>query len=204
MPAIQAVFFDFDGVLTRDRTGTLTTCRYLAEATGIPFDDLRAAFEPHRAALARGQATRDATWPRVCEAVGRDIPRELLVRAFESTPLDAAMFAFANSLGRHGKVGIITDNPKDRMDVVRKTLWLDRVFDPIVVSAEEGRAKDDPVIFRQALVRAAVTAGEAAFIDNVEANVEVARGIGMHGLFFDDERRDMAKLARELLALGIG
>ena len=201
---IQAVFLDFDGVLTRDRTGTLTTCRYLAEATGIPFDDLRAAFEPHRAALARGQTTRDATWPLVCEAVGRDIPRELLVRAFESTPLDPAMFAFANSLGRQGKVGIITDNPKDRMDVVRRTLWLDRVFDPIVVSAEEGRAKDDPLIFRQALVRAAVTAEQAVFVDNVEANVEVARSVGMHGLFFDDEQRDMARLARELLVLGVG
>jgi HAD superfamily hydrolase (TIGR01509 family) len=90
------------------------------------------------------------------------------------------------------------------MDVVRRTLWLDRVFDPIVVSAEEGRAKDDPLIFRQALVRAAVTAEQAAFVDNAEANVEVARSIGMHALFFDDEQRDMAKLARELLALGIG
>ena len=201
---IQAVFFDFDGVLTRDRTGTLTTCRFLAQATGIPFDDLRAAFEPHRAALARGQVTRDATWPLVCDAVGRDIPRELLVRAFESTPLDPAVFAFANSLGRHGKVGIITDNPKDRMDVVRKTLWLDRVFSPIVVSAEEGRAKDDPLLFRQALVRAAVTADQAAFIDNVQDNVDVAASIGMHALFFDDEARDMAKLARELLTIGVG
>lgn len=201
---IQAVFFDFDGVLTRDRTGTLTTCRFLAQATGIAFDDLHAAFEPHRAALARGQATRDATWPLVCAAVGRDIPRELLVRAFESTPLDPAIFAFANSLGRRGKVGIITDNPSDRMDVVRKTLWLDRVFAPIVVSAEEGRAKDDPLIFRQALVRAAVTAEQAVFIDNVQDNVDVAGSVGMHALFFDDEQRDMAKLARELLRLGVG
>lgn len=201
---IQTVFFDFDGVLTRDRTGTLTTCRYLAEATGIALEDLRAAFEPHRAALARGLTTRDATWPRVCEAVGRDMPRELLVRAFESTALDSAMFAFANSLGRRGKVGIVTDNPKDRMDVVRRTLWLDRIFAPIVVSAEEGCAKDDPVIFERALAKAGVAAAQAAFIDNVEENVAVARSVGMHAIFFDDERRDLAALARELLSLGVG
>lgn len=117
---IQAVFFDFDGVLTPDRTGTLTTCRFLSEATGIALEDWRAAFEPHRAALARGQTTRDATWPEVCRALGRDVSRDLLTRAFESTPLDRAMFAFANSLVRHAKVGIVTDNPKDRMDVVRR------------------------------------------------------------------------------------
>ena len=201
---IQAVFFDFDGVLTPDRTGTLTTCRFLAQATGLPLESLRAAMEPHRAALARGQATREATWPDVCRAVGRDIPLETLTRAFESTPLDRAVFAFANSLGRHGKVGIITDNPKDRMDVVRRTLWLDRVFAPIVVSAEEGMAKDDPEIFRRALAAAGAAAPNAVFIDNVRENVETARGVGMHGVFFDDEKRDLAALARELLALGVG
>jgi putative hydrolase of the HAD superfamily len=200
---IQAVFFDFDGVLTRDRTGTLTTCRYLSGQTGIPLERWVAAFEPHRAALARGQTTRDATWPLVCEAVGRDVPREVLTRAFESTPLDPAMFAFANSLARHGKVGIVTDNPKDRMDVVRRTLWLDRVFAPIVVSAEEGRAKDDPMLFRHAVVAAGVAPADAVFIDNVMDNVEVARTVGLHGVHFDDEKRDLAALARELLALGV-
>src|SRR3954463_6472054 len=147
---IQIAFFDFDGVLTPDRTGTLTTCRFLAQATGLAFEDLKAAFEPHRWALARGTTTRDATWPLVCQSLGRDIPRDLLVRAFESTPLDSAMFALANSLARRTRLGIITDNPRDRMDVVRRTLWLDRVFDPVVVSAEEGCAKDDPEIFRRA------------------------------------------------------
>jgi len=200
---IQAVFFDFDGVLTRDKTGTLTTCRYLAQATGIAFDDVKAAMEPHRAALLKGETTRDATWPLVCEALGRDIPREMLVRAFESTPLDATMFAFANSLARHGSLGIVTDNPKDRMDVARRTLWLDRVFDPIVVSAEVGCGKDDPRIFEMALAAARVTPQAAVFVDNSRENVEVARSIGMHGLFFDDEKRDLATLARELLILGV-
>jgi len=32
---IKAVFFDFDGVLTLDKTGSLTTARYISVATGI-------------------------------------------------------------------------------------------------------------------------------------------------------------------------
>ena len=202
--SLQAVFFDFDGVLTPDRTGTLTTCRYLAQATGVPPDRWRAAFEPHRAALLRGEASRDATWPQVCEAVGSEVPRELLLRAFESTPLDPAMFAFANALARQRKVGIVTDNPKDRMDAVRRTLWLDRVFAPIVVSAEEGCGKDHPALFERALARAGVAAPEAAFVDNTRENVETARAVGMHAIFYDDEKRDLGALARELLSLGAG
>ena len=38
----------------------------------------------------------------------------------------------------------------------------------------------------------------------VQENVDVARGAGFHGVFFDDEKRDLAALARELLALGVG
>jgi putative hydrolase of the HAD superfamily len=201
---IQAIFFDFDGVLTPDRTGTLTTCRYLSEQTGLPVEELRAAMEPYRAALARGETTREATWPGVCRTLKREIPLEMLTRAFESTPLDRTMFALANSLGRRTRVGIITDNPKDRMDVVRATLWLDRVFAPIVVSAEQGRAKDDPAIFRDAHVAVGAPAAECIFIDNVQENVEVARSVGMHALFFDDEKRDVPRLARDLLALGVG
>jgi len=88
--------------------------------------------------------------------------------------------------------------------VVRATLWLDRLFDPIVVSAEEGCAKDDPEIFRRALAKAGVPAAQGVFIDNVEENVAVASTVGMHAIFFDDVKRDLPALARELLALGIG
>ena len=201
--AIATVFFDFDGVLSPPKAGTAFTCEFLAAQTGLPYDALRAAFEPHRLALARGQVTRDETWPLVCRDVGRDIPRELLTRAFEATPLDRAMFAFASSIGRRVKAGIITDNPKDRMDVVRRTLWLDRVFAPIVVSAEEGGTKDEPLIFRRAIEAAGVPAESAVFIDNVQENVDVARSVGLHGIYFDDDQRDLAALARELLALGV-
>lgn len=202
--AITAVFFDFDGVLSPPKAGTGFTCEFLAAQTGLPYDALRAAFEPHRLALARGQVTRDQTWPLVCRDLARDIPRELLTRAFEATPLDRAMFAFASSVARHARVGIITDNPKDRMDVVRRTLWLDRVFAPIVVSAEEGATKDDPLIFRRALEIARLAPDDAVFIDNVQENVDVARSVGLHGVYFDDEKRDLAVLARELLVLGVG
>ena len=44
---MKAIFFDFDGVLTRDKTGSLTTLRYLCEQTGIELRQLRIAFEKY-------------------------------------------------------------------------------------------------------------------------------------------------------------
>ena len=47
-------------------------------------------------------------------------------------------------------------------------------------------------------------AAEAAFVDNTRENVETARAVGMHAIFYDDEKRDLGALARELLSLGAG
>ena len=44
---IKAVFFDYDGVLTTDKTGSLTTNRYLSQAAGIDFSKIRAAFSQY-------------------------------------------------------------------------------------------------------------------------------------------------------------
>ena len=37
---IRGVFFDYDGVLTTDKTGSLTTCRHLSSRTGIELNVL--------------------------------------------------------------------------------------------------------------------------------------------------------------------
>ncbi len=56
--------------------------------------------------------------------------------------------------------------------------------DDYVVSGEEGLVKPDPEIFRRLLDRYGLCAEDCTFIDDSEANVEAARGLGMHGVLF--------------------
>ncbi|MET0333943.1 MAG: haloacid dehalogenase, partial [Rhizobacter sp.] len=88
---IKAVFFDYDGVITLDKTGSLTTCCYLGQRLGLPTDTVQAAMRPHNEALNQGHTTHRAIWPEVCRALGRNIPFEWLQAAFESTPLNGEM-----------------------------------------------------------------------------------------------------------------
>jgi len=44
----KAVFFDHDGVLTIDKTGSLTTNRFLSEQTGISYEAIGIAVRPSR------------------------------------------------------------------------------------------------------------------------------------------------------------
>jgi len=193
--SMKAIFFDYDGVLTTDRTGSLTTCRHLSDRTGIPYEAVAAAFEPHNTPLNAGLCSYATIWDSVCDALGQNVPREFLVAAFESTPLNMAMLELARGLSRSYAVGIITDNKADRFEHLVRYQALDKVFFPIVVSSVFGSSKQSPEIFEHALAHLRVAPGDAVFIDNSPKNLLAASSLGMATIHFDDERNDVEGLA---------
>ena len=195
---IKAVFFDYDGVLTRDKTGSLTTNRFLSEYTGIPYETVREVFRPHNAELNEGKRNYSDIWPEVCAALRRALPRELLLTAFESTPVNEEMFALARALKKRCSVGIITDNKRDRIEHLRQYQRLDEVFAPIVVSAEVRCTKANAAIFEYALGCLEVRPEDSLFIDNSARNLLVPAALGMKTVYFDDEKNDVPGLARDI------
>jgi putative hydrolase of the HAD superfamily len=195
---IRAVFFDYDGVLTRDKTGSLTMNRFLSTRTGIPYDNVCRAFQRHNRALNEGESSYAEVWPAVCAELERDLPPDLLVKAFESTPVNEEMLRLARGLKVRYAVGIITDNKKDRIDYLKQYQRLPEVFAPIVVSAEVRCTKASPAIFQRALDCLGVAPEDSIFIDNTQSNLVAPAALGMKTIYFDDERNDVEGLARFL------
>ena len=200
---IKAVFFDYDGVLTTDKTGSLTTTRYLSKATGIGLSAVRAAFSRHNSDLTLGRKTYLQIWQEVSSELGKDLDIRLLFNAFESTPVNTGMFSLARELKRKHLVGIITDNKKDRIDHLKKHQDLESLFSPIVVSAEIGVEKQSNEIFLHALHLAGVSAEEAVFIDNSKDNLVAPSALGIKTVFHDDEKNDIEALSETLKAFGM-
>ena len=193
---IKAIFFDYDGVLTRDKTGSLTTNRFLSNHTGIPYEAVREALQPYNAELNEGRKSYSDVWPAVCAALRRALPREILIAAFESTPVNAEMLAMAHDLKARCHVGIITDNKKERIEHLRRYQRLDEVFAPIVVSAEIGCTKATTAIFEYAVGCLGVRSEACLFIDNDESNLVAPAALGMKTVYFDHDKNDVAALAR--------
>ncbi|MEI7048751.1 HAD-IA family hydrolase, partial [Klebsiella pneumoniae] len=63
-------------------------------------------------------------------------------------------------------------------------LQLDKVFSTMVVSAEEGVMKPDPLLYEITLERCGVSASEAVFIDDFPQNVKAAKEVGMLAIWF--------------------
>lgn len=196
--AVKAVFFDFDGVLTTDKTGSLTTLRYLARHTGVGPGQWQSVLARYNRDLNLGRLTHDDIWPAVCEALQTPVEKALLMKAFESTPMNHDMMALARRLKTRYVVAVITDNKRDRIEHLKAHFQLATLFDPIVVSAEVGSDKASRPIFEHALARAGVRADESLFIDNDPDNLVAPRELGMRTVFFDDSANDVAGLVRTL------
>lgn len=202
---IRSIFFDFDGVLTTDKTGSVTTIRYLSEKTGIDQDSLWEAFAPFNDDLLHGRTSHAEVWSDICRNLGKELDIDLLLGTFESTPMNQGVLDLAMSLRRTCTVGIITDNKKDRIEFLRRHAELDDLFFPIVVSAECGTGKDRPDIFLRALRDVDMAPNEAVFIDNSERNLLAAAALGMQTVHFDDSKNDIQGLATTLhVRYGVG
>lgn len=201
---IRAVLFDFDGVLTTDPSGSATTVRHLAQATGLQADRVWNAFAPFNADLLFGRTTHIDVWTAICATLGHDIDIALLHNAFDGTPMNTAMLDLAARLRAGHAAGIVTDNKRDRIDRLVARHALDSLFDPIVVSADCGSGKEDAAIFRHTLDLLGLPPQETVFIDNSARNLVAAGALGMHTVHFDDARNDVPGLAETLrLRFGI-
>lgn len=52
---IKAIFFDFDGVLTTDPTGSVSITNYLAAKAGISVEHIRKCYLPYNQQLLTGK-----------------------------------------------------------------------------------------------------------------------------------------------------
>ena len=63
-------------------------------------------------------------------------------------------------------------------------LPIDEIFDVVVDSAFVGTRKPEPRIYELTLERIGVTAEQAVFIDDIEANCDAARALGIRSVWF--------------------
>ncbi|MBV7337291.1 HAD hydrolase-like protein [Chloroflexi bacterium TSY] len=113
------------------------------------------------------------------------------------------IICLCGSLKANYRLGIITDNSKDRFEVVKDEMNLATIFDYFIVSAHIGSRKDSAANFELALTLANTKAEESVFIDNNRSNLAVPTALGFKTIFHDDEKNDVERLMRILVNIGV-
>lgn len=114
---------------------------------------------------------------------------------FRAVRRNEPMIDAARRIGEHYPVALLTNNVKEWGGWRR--YYPQDIFDVVVDSCEVGLRKPDPEIYRITCERLGVAPERASFVDDVGANVEAARDLGMVAIHFTSNDEVLARL-REL------
>lgn len=197
---IRALLFDLGGVLlrTEDREPRAAWEHRLGLQPGALE---RAVFDnPVSVQSSLGRAETEAVWAEAARRLGlspQDADR-LREDFFAGDRMDQSLMTFIRSQRPLRKTGLISNIWKDGRRWLEDRWHALDAFDVIIASAEVGLMKPDPGIYRLALERLGVHASEAVFVDDMPANVDAARAVGMHALRFLDTAQTLSDLQHTL------
>ncbi len=196
---LKVILFDFDGVLTVDAFGSVTIINYIVKETGINYTSVDKAYRKHNKELLLGIKKHEDMWDEFCNDLNTTIDYRILYDSFINTKLDLKMLEYVRSLKEAGyKLGIVTDNKKDRIEAIVNHNNLYELFEHIFISAEVGISKKNKEIFYKAIEAFSAEPNEYVFIDNTKDNLIAPLEIGMHTIYYDDKERDIERLKREI------
>ncbi len=197
------MIFDFGGVLWDMRWDV---ARDLDRSHGLPrssvFDTLYR--NETWGAIERGRGDRrawlEAAHQTLEERAGRPLPPlheewRLSQHAIEPN------LQLVRELRATHKLGILSNADLSLRGRLEGEIGIHHLFDDIVCSAEVGMAKPEAGIYTLAAERLGLPPGECVFVDDLDANVEAAREVGMQAVLFRVDKGD--DLRAQLGALGV-
>jgi len=183
--SVRNIYIDFGGVIVR--TEEKGPRQRAAERSGLTVRDLeKIVFESESSLRAStGEIPEEAHWQAVAEALHLDRAKadEILAGFFGGDRADAVLLDFLRAARPACQVCLISNAWSGLRAFIAEHGFTD-VFDHMVISAEVGMMKPGAGIYRLALEELGAKPEESVFVDDVPANVEAARLLGMHGIHF--------------------
>jgi beta-phosphoglucomutase len=190
---IQAIFFDFNGVIINDERIHLQAYREVLAAEGVELTD-----EDYFASLGMDDvAFTRAAFGRANKPLSDELAREVIARehALHSQliaadlPVPSGVVAFIKELSRHYDLGIVSMAERGEIDHVLDLAALVDQFSVIVSAATDLNHKPAPDCYlrglqwlneaRLAQRKLPVLATECVVIEDAPPGIEAARGAGM-------------------------
>jgi beta-phosphoglucomutase len=203
---IQAVFFDFNGVIIDDEPLHMRAFGETLKEEGI---------EQTEAEYLDSLGMDDATFVRAAfERAGRELSDEVLRRVIEreaarhrafiekELPLFPGVVTFVKALARHHPLGLVSMAGRDQIDYALARAGLSQHFGVIVSAADVAACKPDPCCYTKALELLNAGRGEAQVfpvaaeeclvVEDSPPGIRSARAAGMRALGVTNTVSDQA------------
>jgi HAD superfamily hydrolase (TIGR01509 family) len=190
---IQAIFFDFNGVIINDERIHLKAYREVLTAEGVELTD-----EDYFASLGMDDvAFTRAAFARVNKPLTDELTRDVIKREHElhrefiakDLPVSSGVVAFIKDLARHYDLGIVSMAERSEIDHVLNLAAIADQFSVIVSAATDLNHKPAPDCYlrglqllndsRLAQRKLPVLATECVVIEDAPPGIKAARAAGM-------------------------
>lgn len=186
---MQALVFDFFGVICSEITPFVLP-KYMSAEEAVAYK----ASYVHDADL--GRIDLDDVLAHLSQVTGAGADT-LLAEFWSFVKIDPEMVALIERMHARYRTALLSNAIRPFLRQILAKHDLERLFDTILISAEQGIAKPDPAFFQMMVDKLGVPAEECFFVDDNAANVAAARAIGMQAVLFES----VEKLTRDLAAL---
>jgi HAD superfamily hydrolase (TIGR01509 family) len=177
---LKLYIFDMGGVVTRNTNIAPLISDHLA----LDEDPLKEVAGDDFKALTIGIISAKEFSKRFSLKIGRTLEEGLLTRIFRPK-VDRDVLKTVASLKKNARVVVGTNTIAPHYGIhLRKGHY--EAFDAVYASHLMGLAKPHPAFYRYILDREHCLPGEAVFVDDLPANVEAARELGIHSFVFVD------------------
>ncbi len=197
---IKTIFFDCDGVLTLNEDGYALMSQNLAKVSWVDYMTIMDALTNYRHDLALWTLEFDWCWDEFCSKSWVKVTlEEFYADIVPAISKNEEMFEIARQLKKQGfTLGIITNNPKKRFEIISDLRGLSHTFETIALPSDVEGLKSGSEIFEFALESAWSLAEESLFIDNKAKNLLVPKELGMQIYHFDTYDSDTDALKQFL------
>ena len=198
---IKALIWDLEGVLmlTDDANMPLTVAKKL----NAPYEKVREIFfSDTNDKVDLGEVTQDQFNEYILDTLQISRDKKYLLEEVlnEEFYIDNDLLIKITGMRREYKTGLISNFSNDLRPKIENEWAIGSAFDEIIISCEVGVIKPDPAIFNLMLDRLGVKADESVFIDDRIKNIDGAKEMGFHTIFFTDKERALKDLTRILQA----
>jgi len=193
---IKALIWDMEGVLMLTDENDISST--VAKALNASYEKVREIyFSNTNDKVDLGEITMDQFYEYVLDTlqISRDKKHLLEEVFYERAYIDEDLIKQIVEMSREYKIGLLSNYSNDLRPRIEKEWAIGSVFDEIIISCEVGMIKPDPAIFNLMLDRLDVKADESVFIDDRIKNIDGAKKIGLHTIFFTSREQALEELA---------
>jgi epoxide hydrolase-like predicted phosphatase len=182
----RAVIFDFGGVLMK--TVDYSPRHQWDDRLSLPHGSVeKAVHNAESWAQAQiGKIPIKIYWENVAQRLNLSIQQvNQLARDFYSgDQLDVDLIEYIQQLRESGFAVGLLSNDSVELRPRLKNLNIEKLFDPLIISAEIGVMKPDARAYQTVLEKLDCSADMTIFIDDRQANVDRAAALGMYPVFY--------------------